>query len=81
MEYEGYRKIRAVDLTRPQQERLRRVLQRELTEALIRSIRASPPEIDIAEVQLVLRPGQGVGDGGTVADCVTCITCVTCVTS
>jgi 5'-deoxynucleotidase YfbR-like HD superfamily hydrolase len=76
--YEGYRKIQASELPRQEQERLRRALQHDLAEALIKEIKTVPPEIDLSEVELVLKPEQDIADWDAVADCITCLTCVTC---
>ena len=87
MEYEGYRQMKASEIPRGEQERLRKALQHDLTEALIKSIRANPPNIELAAIELVLRPGQSVTEWSASTDrascvtCITCITCDTCVTS
>jgi hypothetical protein len=87
MEGESYRKIQATALPRAEQERLRRALRHDLTEMLIKSVRDNPPDIDLADIELVLRPGQQIDDWNVVADCgtsgicLTCITCGTCGTS
>ena len=78
MECEGYRKIRASELPRVEQERLRRLLRLELAEAMIKSLQADPPHIDLTEVEVVLRPEQEVAGWNVMADCGTCVTCVTC---
>jgi hypothetical protein len=78
-ELDGYRKLRATDLDEQQQAALRRALQHDLAAAMVRAVRESPPEIDLADVEVVLT---SVGGGGwqVAADCGTCGTCVTCVT-
>jgi len=76
-EVDGYTKFRASALPAEQQERLRKVLKHELVSAMIQAVRANPPEVDLAGVELVLRPGQTVGDWSPVADCGTCGTCGT----
>ena len=78
MEDGGYRKISALELPPEKQAQLRNILRHELTEALLQSIRENPPNIDLAEVQLVLRPEQQFADWSVVADCGTCGTCSTC---
>ena len=51
----GFHKIRAKDLSPSKQEELRKVLQRELTEALIRSIKVDPPGLDMDSIKLILK--------------------------
>jgi hypothetical protein len=86
-ELEGYRKIRATDLPLETQTRLRNLLRHELTVAMMRSVMDRPPELDLAEIEMVLRPGQLLRDFDVAAECSTCgtcgtcVTCVTCVTS
>lgn len=75
---QGYRKVVATSLPREEQARLRSLLRQELTEALVKTIRAEPPEVDLSQVELVLRPGQEVADWDVVAECSTCSTCGTC---
>jgi hypothetical protein len=77
---EGYRKVKASELPAAEQERLRAVLRQELTEALIRAVRAEPADVDLAQVEVMLRPGQGLAQWNAVADCNTCSTCGTCAT-
>lgn len=77
MKYEGYQTFRANELSLVEQERLRRLLQRELVEAMIRAVRDKPPTINLVEVELILRPNQDSNDWSTVADCGTCGTCGT----
>ena len=79
-ETEGYRKVLASELSRSEQERLRAALREELAEALITSIKADPPDVNLAEIELVLRPGREIDDWNVAADCGTCGTCGTCVT-
>jgi len=78
MEFEGYRVFKANELPQSEQKRLRQTLRHELTEFLVRAIKSSPPEIDLAEIELILRPGQEISDWNEAADCITCITCITC---
>jgi hypothetical protein len=79
-EREGFRKARASELPASEQERLRNVLRQELAESMVRAVRADPPEIDLTQIDIVLRPGQEVGDWDAVAECSTCSTCGTCST-
>ena len=83
MANDGYRKMKASDLPPIEQERLRRALQHDLMEAMIRAIRDDPPQVDLGKVEVVLKPHEAVGDftRHAAADCVTCVTCITCVTS
>jgi len=74
----GFRKIRASDLSPSKQAELRKVLQRDLTAALIRAIKVDPPEFDMDSIRLILRPGQRVSTWNVVSDCGTCTTCNTC---
>ena len=74
----GFHKIRAQDLSPSKQEELRKVLQRELTQALIRSIKIDPPDLDMDSIRLILKPGQEVSEWNVVSDCGTCATCNTC---
>jgi hypothetical protein len=76
----GYRKARASELPAAEQERLRNVLRQELAEQMVRAVRADPPEVDLSQIDIVLRPGQEVGDWDAVAECSTCSTCGTCST-
>lgn len=75
---QGYRKLAATELPREEQARLRNLLRQELTEALVKTIRAEPPDVDLAQVELVLRPGQELAGWDVVANCGTCSTCSTC---
>jgi len=74
----GFHKIRAQDLSPSKQEELRKVLQRELMEALIRTIKVDPPVLDMDSIKLILKPGQRVSEWDVVSDCGTCATCNTC---
>jgi hypothetical protein len=74
----NFKKVRATELPKREQERLRNVLREELTEALIKTLRSEPPEVDLGQIDVVLRPGQQLGDWDVVADCSTCSTCSTC---
>lgn len=78
MDYEGYRKISASDLPVEEQERLRRVLRMELTEAMIRSIHSDPPVPDLAATHIILGPAMEESLAGNTALCLTCGTCGTC---
>lgn len=77
-EVEGYRKIRARDLSPAKQEELRKVLQRDLAAALIRAIKVDPLSLDMDSIRLILKPGQSVSKWNVVSDCGTCATCNTC---
>lgn len=77
-EIQGYKKFRATELPWEEQEQMRKAFQHDLTNELIRFIKANPPDVDLAEIELVLRPGQEIDDWHDVADCITCLTCVTC---
>lgn len=77
MEPEGYQSFKASELPQEEQDRLRRVLQFELTEAMIRSIQSNPPRTDLADVVVVLKAGQE-DIASSVAACLTCGTCGTC---
>jgi hypothetical protein len=79
-EVKGYRKIRASELPAAEQDRLRKALRQELTDALIKAIRSEPADVDLTKIEVMLRPGQGVGHWHAVADCSTCSTCGTCAT-
>jgi hypothetical protein len=85
--FEGYRKVRASQLPPAEQERLREVLRKQVTDALITAIRAEPADIDVTKIDVVLEPGQHpeqwrvVGDCSTCSTCQTCATCTTCVTA
>jgi hypothetical protein len=76
----GFRKVRAKELGSSKREELRKALQHDLTEALIRSIKTEPSELDLSSVTLILKPGQKIADWTVVADCGTCATCNTCAT-
>jgi hypothetical protein len=75
---QGYMRVRATELPESEQARLRNVLRQELAEALVKAVRAEPPEVDLAQVDLVLRPGQALSEWDVVANCGTCSTCGTC---
>jgi hypothetical protein len=77
-EFVGFHKIRARDLSPGKQEELRKALQRELMEALIRAIKVDPPDLDMDSIKLILKPGQRVSKWSVVSDCGTCATCDTC---
>lgn len=77
-EVEGYRKIRARDLSPAKQEELRKLLQQDLAAALIRAIKVDPPNLDMDAIRLILKPGQSVSKWDVVSDCGTCATCNTC---
>ena len=77
-EGEGYRKIRARDLSPAKQEELRKLLQQDLAAALIRAIKVDPPNLDMDAIRLILKPGQSVAKWDLVSDCGTCATCSTC---
>ncbi len=79
-EVQGYKKIEASQLPEKKKEELRLLLQHDLTEALIKAIKSNPPDVDLAKIELVLRPGQAISDINVAASCGTCGTCVTCVT-
>ena len=76
----GYKRFRASELRREEQERLNSVIQYDLVEALISQISTEPVDIDLAEIELVLRPGQDITDWTVEKDCGTCATCHTCAT-
>src|SRR4051812_39427185 len=75
-----YRKVKASELPAAEQDRLRNVLRKELTDALIKAVRAEPADVDLAKIEVMLRPGQGVAQWHAAADCNTCSTCGTCAT-
>lgn len=77
-EVEGYRKIRARDLSPAKQKELRKLLQQDLAAALIRAIKVDPPNLDMDAIRLILKPGQPVAKWDVVSDCGTCATCNTC---
>lgn len=77
MNIEGFRTIKATELQDLQRERLRRTLQAELTEAMIKAVKENPPMIDLSEIDLILKPGQIIDDWDVTADCGTCGTCGT----
>ncbi len=77
----GFRKFTADQLPAEERERLRNVLQHDLTAALIQSIKANPPDVNLADIDLILRPNQEIADWSIAADCWTCLTCWTCWTS
>jgi hypothetical protein len=47
---------------------------------MMRQIRTNPPNVDLAQIDVILRPGETVDLFSAAADCGTCGTCVTCVT-
>ena len=53
----GGQKISAEKLPDKQKEELKRMLQFELTSALIASIKANPPEVDLSKVEVVMPKG------------------------
>jgi hypothetical protein len=77
-ESSGFRKMRADELTPKKKDELRKSLQVDLTQALIRSIKSEPPELDLSTIKLILKPGQKIADWTVAADCGTCGTCKTC---
>ena len=77
MEINGYRDFVASDLPKKEQERLRLALQRDLMEAMVRAVREKPPEVDLSQIELVLRPGENLASFNVAADCGTCGTCGT----
>jgi hypothetical protein len=74
-------KISAEKLPSKQKEELKRLLQFELTAALIASIKANPPEVDLAKVEVVMPAGAEFDVARLSGDCGTCGTCSTCGTS
>jgi hypothetical protein len=72
-----YQKVQATNLSREQQEQLRNVLRHELTETLIRTIKANPPDVNLEDIEIVLRPGQHIDDWNVLQNCETCSTCGT----
>jgi hypothetical protein len=73
-----FKKFAAKELPPAEAEKLRNILRHDLTEAMIRSIKANPPEIDLSEVEVVLGPDKKLDEFDAVKDCLTCVTCVTC---
>jgi len=77
MNIEGFRDFKASELPRTEQARLRRELQHDLVEAMVRTIKRNPPQVDLSEIELVLRPGVSLESFDVAADCGTCGTCGT----
>jgi hypothetical protein len=76
--------IPASHLPDKQKEQLHRMLQFELTSALINEIKANPPTVDLAKVSVVIPAGESASSldlGRLMGDCGTCGTCSTCGTS
>jgi hypothetical protein len=74
----------ASQLPDKQREQLHRMLQFELTTALINEIKANPPAVDLSKVTIVLPQGENAANldlGRLAGDCGTCGTCSTCGTS
>jgi hypothetical protein len=80
MEDKGYKKVKASELTESDRRQLHDALRHDLTEQLISSIKANPPDVNLAQIDVVLRPGQELAGWSLVADCGTCSTCSTCST-
>lgn len=78
MTTDQYRKVRANQLPVKEQQRLKHLLQQELAEALVQSVRTNPPKIDLADLEVVLHQRDVRSEFGESASCLTCITCVTC---
>lgn len=77
---EGARRLKATDLSAQKKAQLRASLQHDLTEAMIRAVKANPPEVDLSGVEIVLGAGKSLDDFDVVKDCNTCGTCQTCTT-
>jgi hypothetical protein len=58
----GYRKIKASTLSKEQQKEIQKAMQGQVIEALIRSLRSSPPELDLEKTEVILQPGQDPKD-------------------
>jgi hypothetical protein len=77
MKIEGFTDFRASELPKTEQDRLRKVLQHDLVEAMVRAIKQNPPQVDLSQIELVLRPGVSADNFDVAADCGTCGTCGT----
>jgi len=77
MEVEGYRDFAATALPQREQEKLRAALQRDLLAAMVQAVRKNPPQVDLSNIELVLRPGTTAANFNVAADCGTCGTCGT----
>jgi hypothetical protein len=77
MEIDGFRDFTASDLPQTEQQRLRLALQSDLVDALVRAVKEKPPEVDLSQIELVLRPGETPASFSVAADCGTCGTCGT----
>ena len=76
--------VSASQLPDKQKEVLHRMLQYDLTNALINEIKANPPSVDLSKVHIVIPAGESVANidlGRLAGDCGTCGTCSTCGTS
>ena len=72
--------MRANKLPIEEQKRLRNILRHELTNQLIEAVKASSPQIDLDNIDIVLGPAQELTNWNTAGCCCTCGTCCTCVT-
>jgi len=77
MNIEGFTDFRASKLPKSEQDRLRKVLQHDLVEAMVRAIKQDPPQVDLSQIELVLSPGVNAENFDVAADCGTCGTCGT----
>jgi hypothetical protein len=77
MKTEGFTDFKASKLPKAEQGRLRRALQHDLVEAMVRAIQQNPPDVDLSDIELVLRPGVNLENFDVAADCGTCGTCGT----
>jgi hypothetical protein len=77
MEINGYSDFAASDLPKTEQDRLRLALQRDLVEAMVRAVKEKPPDVDLSQIELILRPGEDLASFNVAADCGTCGTCGT----
>jgi len=69
--------VRASSLPEAKQEEIRNAYRHEMTEALVKYVRAHPPDVDIDDVRIVMKPNQALEDWD-IAQCSTCGTCNTC---
>jgi len=77
MNIDGFEDFKASQLPKAKQEQLRKALQHDLVEAMVREIKRNPPQVDLSEIELIVPPGVTAESFDVAADCGTCGTCGT----